>query len=242
MPGEALDRDDLISGLNAVIAKLRAAGQPAGIRIIGGAALALRYFDRDTTTDIDARLQPEGPIRAIATDVARENQWPSDWLNSAAAQFIPTYGADPEWEVLYSSDGITVEVASPRALLAMKLNASRAGRDDQDIANLLAICKIPDIDAAEDLLNEYFPGDALPDKALRILVPVFAHGLPDIPAVPPTPVLGLDPELPSVERPIRADLTARKQRFPELRNMTLDPYGLGAAEDHNPTTKSDFLP
>ena len=41
MPGDQLDRDDLIRGLNAVIAKLRAAGQPAGIRIVGGAALAL---------------------------------------------------------------------------------------------------------------------------------------------------------------------------------------------------------
>ena len=42
MPGDQLDRDDLIRGINAVIAKLRAAGEPAGIRIVGGAALALR--------------------------------------------------------------------------------------------------------------------------------------------------------------------------------------------------------
>ncbi|WP_277870426.1 MULTISPECIES: hypothetical protein [Cryobacterium] len=41
MPGDQLDRDDLIRGINAVIIKLRAAGQPAGIRIVGGAALAL---------------------------------------------------------------------------------------------------------------------------------------------------------------------------------------------------------
>lgn len=52
MPGDQLDRDDLIRGINAVIAKLRDAGEPAGIRIVGGAALALRYFDRRTTSDI----------------------------------------------------------------------------------------------------------------------------------------------------------------------------------------------
>ena len=56
MPGDQLDRDDLIRGINAVIAKLRAAGEPAGIRIVGGAALALRYFDRRTTSDVDAHL------------------------------------------------------------------------------------------------------------------------------------------------------------------------------------------
>lgn len=188
MPGDQLDRSDLIRGITAVIVKLRAAGQPAGIRIVGGAALALRYFDRRTTADIDAQLQPEQPILEAASEVANENGWPGDWLNSSAAMFIPSVGADPEWDVLYASDDIVVEVASPRALLAMKLNASRLGRDDQDIANLLAICNIRDIDAAEELLEEFFPGDGLPDKALRILGPVFAHGLPAVPEAPPAPV------------------------------------------------------
>jgi hypothetical protein len=62
VPGDQLDRDDLISGINSVIQKLTTAGQPAGIRIVGGAALALRYFDRRTTADIDAQLRPELPI------------------------------------------------------------------------------------------------------------------------------------------------------------------------------------
>ena len=113
MPGDQLDRDDLIRGLNAVIAKLRAAGQPAGIRIVGGAALALRYFDRRTTADIDAHLLPEEPTLQAAVEVALERGWPTDWLNSSAAIFIPAYGADPEWEILHSDDDITVEVASP---------------------------------------------------------------------------------------------------------------------------------
>ncbi|MGO4105785.1 DUF6036 family nucleotidyltransferase [Leifsonia sp. YAF41] len=193
MPGDQLDRDDLINGINAVITKLRAAGQSAGIRIVGGAALALRYFDRRTTTDVDAHLQPEQPILAAAMEVANENGWPHDWLNSNASIFIPAYGADPEWEVLYASEDITVEVASPRALLAMKLNASRPGRDVQDIANLLAICHIRDVDAAEELLNGFYPGDGLPDKALRLLEPIFAHGLPGIPEVPPAPSIGGPP-------------------------------------------------
>ncbi|MCY7405029.1 MAG: hypothetical protein LH475_10465 [Cryobacterium sp.] len=188
MPTDQLDRDDLIKGLGAVITKLRAAGQPAGIRIIGGAALALRYFDRRTTVDIDARIQPEEPVLEAAVEVANENGWAHDWLNSKAAGFIPSYGADPEWEVLYSSDNITVEVASPRALLAMKLNASRPSRDVQDIAYLLALCNVADVGAAEELLDSFFPGDGLPDKALRLLGPIFARGLPTVPEAPPAPV------------------------------------------------------
>ena len=194
MPGDQLDRDDLIRGINAVIAKLRAAGQPAGIRIVGGAALALRYFDRRTTADVDAHLQPEQPILRAAVEVANEHGWPQDWLNSNATMFLPAYGADPEWEVLYANEDITVEVASPRALLAMKLNASRPGRDVQDIANLLAICDIRDLNAAEEVLNDFYPGDGLPDKALRLLEPIFKQGLPAVPASPPAPLLGHAPQ------------------------------------------------
>ncbi|TFD49510.1 hypothetical protein E3T46_13840 [Cryobacterium sp. Hh11] len=185
MSGDQLDRDDLIRGINAVIIKLRAAGQPAGIRIVGGAALALRYFDRRTTADVDAALQPEGPILRAAEHVADENGWPRDWLNSNATMFMPAFGADPAWEVLYSHQGIVVEVALARALLAMKLNASRPGRDVQDIANLLAICNVRDRETAEELMSDFYPGDGLPDKALRLLGPIFTRGLPEIPAVPP---------------------------------------------------------
>lgn len=81
-----------------------------------------------------------------------------------------------------------MEVASPRALLAMKLNASRPGRDVQDIANLLAICNVADHDEAEEIYTAYYPGDSLPEEAIRILNPVFHQGLPDAPDIPPAPV------------------------------------------------------
>lgn len=48
-----LDRDDIIVGLRELIAELRAAGEVAGIRLVGGAALSLRHFERGTTQDFD---------------------------------------------------------------------------------------------------------------------------------------------------------------------------------------------
>ena len=44
-----LDRSDLIDGLRDVVSRLRERGEPCGIRIVGGAALSLRYFERRTT-------------------------------------------------------------------------------------------------------------------------------------------------------------------------------------------------
>jgi len=45
----ALTRDDLIDGLRELVAELTAAGQPSGIRIVGGAALSLRYLQTNQT-------------------------------------------------------------------------------------------------------------------------------------------------------------------------------------------------
>lgn len=192
MPGDKLDREDLIHGINSLITKLHDSGEPAGIRIVGGAALALRYFDRRTTSDIDAHLHPEGSILDFAIDVAREVGWPEDWLNSNAAMFIPLYSPAMEWEELFSKDNITVAVAAPKSLLAMKINASRPGRDVQDIANLLSICKLKNISEVYEMMDIFYPGDGLSEKALRILIPIFEQGLPAIPMAPPKPSFRLN--------------------------------------------------
>ena len=43
-----LEREDLIEGLRELVAGLAARGEHVGIRIVGGAALALYYFDRQS--------------------------------------------------------------------------------------------------------------------------------------------------------------------------------------------------
>lgn len=180
----ALSRDDLILGLRQVVEHLRAAGEPGGIRIVGGAALLLRYFERGTTDDIDATVYPAEPAMRAAADVAARNGWTTSWFNSAATQFVPF--AVVEWEPLYDDGEVSVWVASARMLLAMKLRASRPGRDEDDIASLLAICKIANSDDAGELYEEFYPGEILEPKAHRILKVVFATGLPEIPELPPT--------------------------------------------------------
>lgn len=47
------DRNDLIGALRDLVSELRAAGEPIGLRLVGGSALALRYFERASTRDVD---------------------------------------------------------------------------------------------------------------------------------------------------------------------------------------------
>ena len=182
----AFDRNDMIAGLRQVVEKLRDAGELAGIRIIGGAALSLRYFERRTTEDIDAAIHPSEAALEVAAEIALINDWPDDWLNSKAEHFIPI-AKDVAWEPLYSDAGISIWVASAPALLAMKLKASRPGRDDDDIANLLVICDISTVEQADELYENFYPGEVLEDKAYRMLDALFAQGLPEKPEAPAPP-------------------------------------------------------
>ncbi|QAY72035.1 hypothetical protein ET445_00515 [Agromyces protaetiae] len=124
------DRDRLIEALRLLIAELRESGERGGIRIIGGAALSLRYFDRGVTVDIDAHfIGTHETIERASARVADAQQWTPDWLNNAAVGFIPEYGATRiAWQTIFNDGDIIIEVAPADALLAMKLRANRPGR------------------------------------------------------------------------------------------------------------------
>lgn len=171
-----LDREDIIDGLRDLIAELRTAGEEAGIRLVGGAALALRYFDRGTTQDLDSlHIHPgtDEAVAAAAARVADRRGWDPAWLNFAVEQAdaIPTFGRRAvEWESLYDHDRIVIQVAAKEAMLAMKLRANRPGRDTNDIRQLLKLCAITTLEEAEELYEDFYPGDLLSDRAIGMEV------------------------------------------------------------------------
>lgn len=184
-----LTREDMVDGLKELVRELHARGESGGVSIVGGAAMLLRYYgDRRVTPDIDAHIHPEGPAIRIAEQIARRRGWDDDWLNSKAATFIPI-AIDVGWEALYDDDDVSVWVASPEALLAMKIRASRPTRDDADIAVLLSLTGITTVDEAEALYEHYYPGELPKDAAYLMLEDIFAAGLPDPPVPPPLPDL-----------------------------------------------------
>lgn len=185
-----LDRDDLISGLRAVVERAHQRGLgPISIRIIGGAAIRLAYFERATTVNIDARIDPNGSLGELIDEIAAERQWPNDWLNSAAqkAGFIPTWGRQVEWMPLYTDDLVSIEVASVEALLAMKLRVfeRRGRRDLGDVVGLLALSGASDAAEVEELFEAYFPGDTLQQTTVDFLRATLADGLTAAPTPPP---------------------------------------------------------
>lgn len=176
----SLTRDDMIDGLSEVVRRLHERGAHATIRIVGGAAMMLRYFeDRRITPDIDASIHTDADLSELVRVIATQRGWPSDWLNTAAAGFIPFAGAG-NWEPLYDAESVSIWVATPACLLAMKLRAARRGRDDEDVAVLLALLEINNVEDAEHVFEEQYPGELPPDRAYAMLDDIFTLGLPTV--------------------------------------------------------------
>ena len=160
----ALDPLTISELLHELAARLAASGATAGVRIVGGAAIALMNPLRDTTTDIDAALVPPGPIVAVVSEMAVERGLPADWLNAAALGFIPPVGLE-DWRDVIRLGTVTIQIASPELLLAMKLFANRGTRDAADIDFLLGYCGVTSVEQAQEIYERYHAQDVLTDSA-----------------------------------------------------------------------------
>lgn len=174
MPADKiLSRDDIVWGLERIRERLAAEGRHGTVKIIGGSAMILEgHADRSATVDIDAVvLTPRERIVEIAVAVAHERGWPENWINLDAQGLYPAYASLPLWNHRPDlSDGaLTVELATRGALLAMKLNASRRGRDEDDIRALMSACDVATVAEVDQHFSEYFLGESMPDKAVVLL-------------------------------------------------------------------------
>lgn len=188
-----LDRDDLIEALRDLVVELRAAGEPVGLRIVGGAALALRHYERSSTADVDALHVRPGADAAVAEAADRvgiRRGWERGWLNFAvtATGGEPLLGRTPTWETIHDDGLIVIQIAGAETLLAMKLRANRPGRDTEDIRQLLALCDIRTIEDADAFFTDFYPGDSLSERAWIIVSAILEQG----PLVTPTALGPID--------------------------------------------------
>lgn len=90
-----------------------------------------------------------------------------DWLNDAVKGFLP--GPDPEAQRFYASDSLTVDVASPRYLLAMKLFSSRVESDADDIMFLYRQLGYTTVEEGLDLVESVYSGRPVAPKVQFLL-------------------------------------------------------------------------
>ena len=128
--------------------RLAGRGIEGEIYVVGGAAMMLAYDRARVTRDIDAVGVPQDEIDAEVRAMAADHRdLDPDWLNARVLPLLPR-GVDGERLQVLGGSGLTVNVASPKWMLAMK---ARAARDDRDLDDIWVLCQILNIRAVEEV-------------------------------------------------------------------------------------------
>jgi len=137
--------------------------------------MPIAYDARRTTTDVDAIFVPSDVVREAAMVVAEQLNLEPDWLNDGAKGFAP--GNDSQQASVFEGQFLSVAVASPRYLLAMKLLASRTDRDIDDIKTLYVLCGLSTAEQGVEILESYYPARVIPARSHFLLLELFPDEL-----------------------------------------------------------------
>lgn len=167
-PKPEITVEEVRSLLTELGRRLQAQGVEGQLYIVGGVAIALEFDARRVTADIDAVLHPETTVRVEAEAMAADKGLPYDWLNDKVKAFVP--GGD-DGAVPFSVPGLSVALASPEHLLAMKMAAFRPGQDQEDLVLLFQALDITTAEEAADLSRRVYGEHSvvLPDRDELIL-------------------------------------------------------------------------
>ena len=129
--------------------------------------------DRTATVDIDAVVV----VPADVIDRDRVRYRAENGAGRTTGSIARRRGCTRRTRVIRSGTGrpnslddtLAIDLATQEALLAMKLNASRRGRDDDDIQALMTVCGVHTVAEADQHFSEYFRGESMPDKAVVLL-------------------------------------------------------------------------
>lgn len=171
-----LTQEEAQAALVELAAELERHERISQIYIVGGAALMLGFGARDATKDIDARITPRDEILPIVLEIAHRRNLTDDWLNSAAAIYVPPWPDDPNPRIILSTKHVTISIASAEMLLAMKIHASRGRQDIDDLRFLLAEVGIDNYHDAVSHFERFYLEHSIKDRATKILADIFGTG------------------------------------------------------------------
>jgi hypothetical protein len=166
-------REALLDAFDQIGRAAAQAGTKLQIAVYGGSALMLASNFRFATEDVDiADIGRQWPVwlSEAVERIANRNNWPATWLNDAVtfhlSPFAQTdrdlmaFGTFPRRE---ENVGLCVFVPTARYMLALKLKALRVSdfekgqQDMADVAHLLKVLDLKEIEQAIAILAEFFP-------------------------------------------------------------------------------------
>lgn len=167
------DHDRTIELLKELGSRLEKQGLRAEMFVVGGSAMALAYNRERVTKDIDAVFEPKSVVYAEARRMAAERAIAKDWLNDGVKGLLPDR-PDTGAQTIYTGPGISVSVASPELLFAMKAAAARVEADTEDLKLLARILGITTSCEALDLVERFYNRARRSPKTQFVLQEMFS--------------------------------------------------------------------
>jgi hypothetical protein len=171
-----LTQRDILKLFELLNAEMATAGTRAELFLVGGAVMCLAYAARPSTHDVDALFRPGKQVREAAARVAARAGMNPDWLNNGVKGYMSAQG---DFAPFLEMDHLSVMVAQPEYLLAMKCLAMRIGaefHDEDDVRYLLRQLDIRRYDHAISVIEKYYPLDRFPQKTLYALAEILPKG------------------------------------------------------------------
>lgn len=163
---DLLGREEIVELLTQLGARLHARGVSAELYIVGGTAMVLAYDRLRLTRDVDAVSVDQTVVEDEARRMAQERRdLAPDWLNGRVRPRLPQVLDGDSIEAL-SMPGLSVTVASPRHLLAMKVRAARGERDLADIEILAKVLALTSVRQVLDVADEVWGPGMLRDEVV----------------------------------------------------------------------------
>jgi hypothetical protein len=165
----ALSRSEIQRLFELLNQELRAAGTRAEFFLVGGAVMCLGYGARASTEDKDAAFRPTTEVRKAAARVTAKLGLDPHWLNDGVKGFMSAQG---NFAAFLELDHLSVMLAQPAYLLAMKCMAMRIGEefhDEDDVRFLLRLLDVRSYDQMIGIITKYYPLDKFPQKTLYAL-------------------------------------------------------------------------
>lgn len=154
-----LDANDLRSLFGDLAQELSRRGVRGEVHLAGGAAMSLEYNSDLLSGDADAQFAPDGPMVEAIHAVAAKRGLARSWLNNQASVYFSAL-AKPG-KTVFEHPHLVVMVTPADHLAAMKLLASRATRDRDDLLLLIDYLGWTRRDELSAALHDYFPHEEL---------------------------------------------------------------------------------
>ena len=172
----AFGRDALLDAFDRIGRAAVQAGTKLQIAVYGGSALMLASNFRFATEDVDiCEIGSEWPdwLSQAVARIAVENGWSATWFNDAVTFHLSPLANQDRDHLAFGtfprrseSVGLAVLIPTVRYMLALKLKSLRisdfdkGAQDMSDVAHLLRVLGLTDVEQAIAVLAEFFPKSA----------------------------------------------------------------------------------